>query len=136
MVSIDFLGDKGLDKNVECISNQEDWTTEYIVDRLFFEMTESTDDAQGWEDYQHKGQRKKYYARALDAIKMAAGIPSPIFVINTSDLTARLQNELSELKDDSLDYVVTEAIGRVCENVNSKLYHLTLKKCLGWRFEN
>ncbi len=36
----------------------EDWTTEYLVDRLFFEMLEIKDDAQGWEDYQNKGQRK------------------------------------------------------------------------------
>jgi hypothetical protein len=145
MDSIAFLGlkssstDEGLDKNLECISDNENveyWTTEYIVDRLFFEMTESIDDAQGWDDYQHKGQTKKYYDRARDAIKMAAGRPSPIFIINITDLTTRLKRELSELKADTVDYIVTEAIGRVCENVNSKLYHLTLKKCLGWRFEN
>jgi hypothetical protein len=47
-------------------------------------------------------------------------------------MTARLKKELSELKDDSLDYIVTEAIGGVCENVDPKLYDLTL----GWRFEN
>jgi hypothetical protein len=142
MDSISFLGlkssstDEGLDKNIERISDEEDWTTEYIIDRLFFEMIESRDDAQGWEDYESKGQMKKYYDRAHDAIKMTAGRPSPIFVINTSDLTIRLKKELSELKADTLDYVITEAMGRVCENVNSKLYHLTLKKCLGWRFEN
>jgi hypothetical protein len=116
--------------------NVENWTIEYIVDRLFFEMLELKDDAQGWEDYQHKGQREKYYSRAHDAIKMAAGRPPPILIVNTSDLTIRLKRELSELKVDTLDYVVTEAIGRVCENVNPKLYHLTLKKCVGWRFED
>jgi hypothetical protein len=139
MDSIAFLGLKSSsynDKNLECISNDEDWTTEYIVDRLFFEMTESRDDAQGWEDYPLRGQRKRYYDRAHDAIRMAAGRPSPIFVINISDLTTRLKRELSELNEDTLDYVVNEATGRVCENVNPKLYHLTLKKCLGWRFEN
>jgi hypothetical protein len=68
MGSIAFLGlkssstDEGLDKNLECISDEENveyWTTEYIVDRLLLEMTESRDDAQGWEDYQHKGHIKK-----------------------------------------------------------------------------
>jgi hypothetical protein len=146
MDSIAFLENKSSscrannsDENPESESgkeNVEGWTVEYIVDRLFFEMLELEDDAQGWEDYQHKGQRKKYYARAHDAIKMAAGRPSPIFVINTSDLTTRMKRELSDLKADTVDYVVTEAIGRVCENVNSKLYHLTLKKGLGWRVEN
>jgi hypothetical protein len=62
--------------------NTEGWTVEYLVDRLFFEMLELQDDAQGWKDYQHKGQRKKYCDIARDAIKMAAGQPSPIFVIN------------------------------------------------------
>jgi hypothetical protein len=65
MDSIAFLGiksssyDEGLDKNLECISDDEDWTTEYIVDRLFFEMLEFKDDAQDWEDYHHKGHIKK-----------------------------------------------------------------------------
>lgn len=66
---------------------------------------------------------------------MAAGRPALFFVINKSDLTLRLRKELAGLKHDTLEYVVSEAIGRICENVNAKLYHLTLKKCLGWRFE-
>lgn len=115
----------------------EIWTVEYIVDRLFFEMLELNDGAGGWEDYQNKGQKEKYYNRAKEALKMAAGRPPPVFVINKSDLTLRLKKELAELKKgDTLDYVVSEAIGRVCENQNAKLFHLTLKKCLGWRFDN
>jgi hypothetical protein len=112
------------------------WTAEYIVDRLFFEMLELDDDAEGWEDYKKKGQKEKYCNRARDAIKVAAGQPPPVFVINKSDLTLRLKRELAGLKKGhTLDYVVSEAIGRVCENQNARLYHLTLKKCLSWRFE-
>jgi hypothetical protein len=142
MDSIAFIEDKSsyYSKDHQSYNNSsspkkklEEWTVEYLVDRLFFEMLELSDDAQGWEDYPRREQKKKYYDRAHDAIKMAAGRPSPSFVINASDLTTRLQNELSDLKADTLDYVVNEAIGRVCENVNSKLYHLTL---IGWRFEN
>jgi hypothetical protein len=99
-------------------------------------MLELNDDAEGWEDYQQKGQKEKYCNRAKEVIKMAAGEPPPVFVINKSDLTLRLKRELAGLnKGDTLEYVVSEAIGRICENVNAKLYHLTLKKCLGWRFE-
>jgi hypothetical protein len=111
------------------------WSIEYTVDRLLFEMLQIKDDVEGWEDYQNKGQKSKYYERAREAIKMAAGRPAPFFVINKSDLTLRLRKELAGLKRDTLEYVVSEAIGRICENVNAKLYHLTLKKCLGWRFE-
>jgi hypothetical protein len=114
---------------------KEQWTVEYLVDRLFFELMEIKDEAEGWEDYQQKGQKKKYEERGRDAIKMAAGQPPPIFVINISDLTLRLRLELASLDMDSLDYIVRQAIERICENVNSKLYHLTLKKSLGWRFE-
>lgn len=114
---------------------KEVWTKEYLVDRLFFEMVEVRDGAEGWDDYQHKGQKKKYENRGTDAIKMAAGRPPPIFVINISDLTLRLRLELAGLDMDSLNYVVRQAIERICENVNSKLYQLTLKKSLGWRFE-
>jgi hypothetical protein len=116
---------------------KEIWTVEYLVDRLFFEMLELNDNADGWEDYQKKGQKEKYYNRAREAIKMAAGEPSPVFAIDKSDLTLRLKRELADIKKgDTLDYVVSEAIARVCENVNAKLFHLTLKKCLGWRFDN
>jgi hypothetical protein len=115
---------------------KEVWTREYLVDRLFFEMVEIHDEGEGWDDYQNVGQKKKYYDRGADAIKMAAGRPPPIFVINISDLTWRLKLELSELSRDTLDYVVRQSIERICENVNSKLYHLTLKRSLGWRFEN
>jgi hypothetical protein len=113
----------------------EVWTREYLVDRLFFEMLEIRDEAEGWEDYQYRGQKKKYYDRATDAIKMAAGRPSPVFVINISDLTFKLRHELAGLSRDTLDYVVMQAIERICENENCKLYHLTLKRCLGWRLE-
>jgi hypothetical protein len=34
-------------------------TIEYLVDRLFFEMVEIKDGAEGWDDYQHKGQKKE-----------------------------------------------------------------------------
>jgi hypothetical protein len=60
MDSISFLGLKSSsynDKNLECISDDEDWTTEYIIDRLFFEMLEFKDDAQDWEN--SKGHIKK-----------------------------------------------------------------------------
>jgi len=116
---------------------KEIWTVEYIVDRLFFEILELNDGAEGWEDYKHNGQKEKYYNIAKEALKMAAGQPPPVFVINKSDLTLRLRSELAGLKKgDTLDYVVSEAIGRVCENQNARLYHLTLKKRLGWRFDN
>src|SRR5215212_10413008 len=93
--------DNNSDRNPESKSveeNGEGWTVEYIVDRVCFEMLELKDDAQGWEDYYPcRGQRKKYYERAQDAIRMAVGMPPPIFILNASDLTTRLQNELSEL---------------------------------------
>ena len=120
---------------MELTTTDTHWTTGYTADRLFFEMVGVKDQAEGWEDYEDKGQKQKYYDRAKEAIKMAAGRPPPIFIINKSDLTLRLKWELAELGD-SLEEVVSEAIGRVCENVNAKLYHLTLKRCLGWRFEN
>jgi hypothetical protein len=132
MISNDLVFEPGKgDEN----GQKERWTVEYLVDRLFFELMEIKDEAEGWEDYQQKGQKKKYEVRGRDAIKMAAGQPPPIFVINISDLTLRLRLELASLDMDLLDYVVRQAIERICENVNSKLYHLTLKKSLGWRFE-
>jgi hypothetical protein len=60
-------------------------------------MVEIEDEAEGWQGYEHKGQKQKYYIRAKDAIKMALEGPRPIFIINESDLTVRLKRELAGL---------------------------------------
>jgi hypothetical protein len=110
------------------------WTTEYVVDRLYLEMVEKEDDAQGWEDYQHKGQKEKYYDRAKKAIYTFTNKHCPVFIINISDLSLRLKEDLNSLGDPTLDYVIRESIGRVCRDVISS-FDVNLKHCLEWRFE-
>jgi hypothetical protein len=53
-------GKKGQNYNNSPSSKRkiEECTVEYNADRMFFEMLEFNDDAQDWEDYQHKGHIK------------------------------------------------------------------------------
>ena len=48
----------------ELTTTDTHWTVGYTADRLFFEMIQVKDLAEGWEDYEDKGQKQKYYDRA------------------------------------------------------------------------
>ena len=56
--------------------------------------------------------------------------PSPQFIIYVSDLTPRLKQELEELTTtpQTLNYVVTQAVGRIFENLDFEYYHLNVAK--------
>src|SRR5829696_7464668 len=66
---------------------EEYWTTVDVVDRPHLEMVETKDGALGWEDYQAKEQKEKYYDRAKKAIDTKQ---CPMFIINISDLSLQL----------------------------------------------
>jgi hypothetical protein len=112
---------------------KEYWSTEYVVDRLYYEMVEKKDDAQGWEDYQHKGQKERYFDRAKKVTDTFDNKRCPVFIVNISDLSLRLKEDLNSLGDPTLDYVVREVIGRVCRDVDA--FDVNLKYRLDWRFE-
>jgi hypothetical protein len=63
----------------------------------------------------------------------------PVFIINTSDLTKKLQIELEELRQrDSIlfDKLVTEAVQSILESVNKRYYHINgIAYKVTWRFE-
>ena len=83
----------------------------------------------------------KYYAQAEYVLyRVSIWKPSPVFVINCSDLKKQLLNELEQLKhcDPRLfDKTVTEAIQSLMESVNQRYYHVSgaAFKVL-WRFED
>jgi hypothetical protein len=62
--------------------------------------------------------------------------PSPIFVIYLKHLDERLKKELANLDKEAKDFVVKEAIGRICEQVDKRFFLLSVKPLLKWRLEN
>jgi hypothetical protein len=56
--------------------------------------------------------------------------PSPVFVINISDLTPRIKSEIAAISQTTttLQYVLTHAVGRIFENLDFDYYHLSIAK--------
>lgn len=78
----------------------------------------------------------KYYLRAWKLQRLiSVGNPPPHYVINISDLTPKLVQALMELNDETKNFIVNLAIGRIFENINPRLYHLSVARRLRWNFE-
>ncbi len=120
-------------KNYDCYDKFDRYTTEGLKDDIFLQMCFTKEEVTN-----NNGKQitiSKYYLQAWELLPLiSAGSPSPYFIINLSDLTPKLIRELRNDKYNR-DYVVSQAIGRIFENVSPKQYHLSLAKRLRWKFE-
>ena len=62
--------------------------------------------------------------------------PPPVFIVHLKHLDDRLKQELAKLDKWSKDYVMKEAIGRICEQVDKHFFLLSVKSLLKWRLES
>jgi hypothetical protein len=62
--------------------------------------------------------------------------PPPVFIVHLKHLDDRLKQELAKLDKWSKDYVMKEAIGRICEQVDKRFFLLSVKSLLKWRLES
>ncbi|PWU80853.1 MAG: hypothetical protein DLM72_09955 [Candidatus Nitrosopolaris wilkensis] len=78
---------------------------------------------------------RKYYdlARYLKH-RIPVYRPTPEFIINLSDLTEKLVKELHELDGDTRDFVLTQAVGRIFEDIHAP-YHCSISRLLRVRLE-
>jgi hypothetical protein len=68
---------------------------------------------------------RKYYNQALALCKwIPIARPAPKFVVDISDLSARIVAELKVLNDPQI--VLKQAVGRIFENIDSRQYHLSI----------
>jgi hypothetical protein len=116
-------------------ADNEFWTIECLVDKLFLHLAEVK------ERINNNGKElhvRKYYRQARELFKwIPIAKPSPAFVIYVSDLTPQLIAELEELitAPDSLRYVLTQAVGRIFENLDSDRFHMSVARNLRLRLE-
>jgi hypothetical protein len=73
---------------------------------------------------------RKYYNQAHHYLKVAAFKPVPYFVVNLSDLTPRLIEELYGLDNTDRSHFLQQAVGRIFEDVNFELYHNSISRVL------
>jgi hypothetical protein len=116
---------------------QELWTTEYLVDQLFLCLART-------KEYVATNKNdvtvpvKKYYSQARRLMKwIPIARPAPEFVINISNLTPKTKSEIASISQTptTLQYVLTQAVGRIFENIDFEYYHLSLARNLLVRFE-
>ena len=81
--------------------------------------------------------RRLYEQQAIYKMyRMPIYRPPPVFVVHLRHLDYRLKQELAKLDKWSKDYVMKEAIGRICEQVDKRFFLLSVKSLLKWRLES
>jgi hypothetical protein len=116
---------------------EEKWTIERIVDELFLNLV-STTVIVTIEENGRSIPVRKYYRQARELMKwIPIARPSPEFIINICDLTPRVREEIQSIiaYRKTMQYVITQAVGRIFENLDFEYYHLSIARNLRVRFE-
>jgi hypothetical protein len=117
------------------VPDDEFWTIECLVDKLSLRLAEVK------ENVNNNGKEihvRKYYRQARELFKwIPIAKPSPAFIINVSDLTPQLIVQLEDLitAPDNLRYVLTQAVGRIFENLDFDRFHMSIARNLRLRLE-
>lgn len=116
-------------------NHKEFLTIECIVDKLTVRLAEVK------ETINNNGKEihvRKYYRQARELIyRIPVWKPSPAFTIYISDLTPQLKTQIAQLitSPDNLRYVLTQAAGRIFENLDFEYYHMSIARNLRVRLE-
>jgi hypothetical protein len=118
-------------------SNEQVCTIEALVDDLFLCLAgvkEIVTNAENGKQVTKQVTVRKYYRQARELLKWIpiAGADSP-FIIYLSDLTPQIKIELDETaatNPDVLTYILTQAVGRLFENLDFEYYHLSIARNL------
>jgi hypothetical protein len=121
-------------KRVRDTSDIEYWTIAHLTDELFLQLAKTK------EIIIYNGKKisiYKYYNQALRMWKwIPISKPKAKFIINISDLTARLYCELKSLEKHTVQYVLKESVKRIFESIDFKFYHEHIEDNLDVVLEN
>jgi hypothetical protein len=114
------------------------WTPNYLIDRLKQHLATVivVQQSSRKEDYENNLQSKKvfdsrkYYNQAHDYLKIGAFKSVPSFPVHISDLSSKFVRELSEIGREDRKFVLKQAVGRIFEDINSRLYHDSVSRVL------
>jgi hypothetical protein len=116
---------------------EDKWTIERMVDEVFLNLVRTTEIITIEENGRSIPVRK-YYRQARELMKwIPIARPSPEFIINICDLTSKVRKEIESISayHETIQYVLTQAVGRVFENLDFEYYHLSIARNLKVRFE-
>jgi hypothetical protein len=103
------------------------WSPEKLKEKLYLQLISIK-----------TNKESKYEKQARELIyKIPVYHPTPYFIINQSDLSPRLIEELAELDDTSLDAVIKEVISWIYEPINIDYFLLSIKRrgLIRWEIE-
>ena len=136
------------------LDDSEVWSLAVIVDEILISLLDTkavfcmTNSNKGFSDHKwveeanrcNNGNgvsRRLYEQQAIYKMyRMPIYRPPPVFVVHLKHLDYRLKQELAKLDKWSKDYVMKEAIGRVCEQVDKRFFLLSVKSLLKWKLES
>jgi hypothetical protein len=116
---------------------KDQWTTECMVDELFLNLCDTKETITN-----NNGRSitvRKYPREARELMKWIPIVRLVLneFVVNVSDLTPRIRQELKSISKtpSTLRYVLTQAVGRIFENLDFEYYHMSIARSLRVKLE-
>jgi hypothetical protein len=115
----------------------EYWTIEYLIEQLILNLCSIRQTTIN--DNGRALTIRKYYAQARELMKWIpiARLSLNEFVINISDIRPEIRKEIESISNNhkTLQYVLTQAVGHIFENLDFEYYHLSIARNLRVRFE-
>jgi hypothetical protein len=108
---------------------ESEWTTERTLDELFLCLAGKREVIPDKREDGTIIYYRKYYHQALKLFMwIPIAKPLPEFVINVSDLSPKIIQELQQniTSNSTRRYVVIQAVGRIFENIDSRYHHLSI----------
>jgi hypothetical protein len=131
----DYETNDNLFRNLAGYNDIEAYTIWGLIDEIYLSLVCSKEHV-----IDGSGSRiviSKYYLQAWKLQRLiSAGRPPPYFIIMLSDLNPKLKQGLKSLDDETKDFVLSQAIGRIFENINPRLYHLSIARRLRWELKS
>jgi len=119
------------------IQEEDKWATECLVDEVFLNLA-AIKEIITIEEKSRSIRIKKYYRQARELMKwIPIARPSSEFVVYIGDLTPKVRKEIESIISypKTLQYVITQAVGRIFENLDFEYYHFSIARNLRVRFE-
>jgi hypothetical protein len=107
-------------------------STERLTDELFLELdnVKEIDENSGLIKRKYE-ERAKWLMHRISVYR-----PAPPFIVNLSDLTTRIKEELADLDDETLEYVLKESISRIFEGIDQRYFRLSVRRFLQSEIRN
>jgi hypothetical protein len=102
---------------------EESWTTQRLVDELYYCLIDFRDNAN--ENLRKYEDQAGYFIYRIPIYK-----PTPSFLISKKDLTVRLIQELESLDQNSRKKVLKDAADRIFEGIDKRYYLLSVRNLL------